>query len=660
MKKNLILALFLLFVLTSQAQAPFHRGVNLTGWFQTSDAGLIQFRKFTIRDFAEIKSLGCDVIRLPINLHDMTSGAPDYLIDPILFSMLDSAVTWAETLQIYLIIDNHSFDPSVNTSPEIGQVLTRVWPQIALRYKDRSEFIYYEILNEPHGISNQLWGSIQQQTIDAIRAVDTKHTIVVGPSGYNSYNDLAQMPVYADTNLIYTFHFYDPFLFTHQGASWTSPSMESLAGVPFPYDAETMPACPPELQNTWIDDALGYYHTQGNAAYVHSLIDIALQFREARNVNIFCGEFGVYIPNSDNEDRVAWYNLVSEYFNQMNIPWTTWDYKGGFGLFEANTYEFFNHHLNIPLLQALGLNVPEQQEYTPFTDTTGFTIYDDYLGSGINESSYANFEINYYSTHYPNNEEYCLYWSGGPQYSNIVLDFVPDKDLSQLHQSGYALDLMVRGNVSDIRFDIRFLDSKTLIPEDHPWRMRTTLSNSTAVWDKRWHHLHIPLSSFTEQGSWDNNTWIEPQGLFDWSAIDRFEIVAEYGSFDGKEVWFDNIRITNQDTATVIETGTLGWINPGFRKPEVTISAAPNPMSSSATLKFYLSEYNQASLSVYSAAGSLVKTLSLSGLSPGSHALEWDGRDHSGKEAAPGLYICRFSEGSRQGYCKLLKLPQVK
>lgn len=241
MKKNLILALFLLFVLTSQAQAPFHRGVNLTGWFQTSDAGLIQFRKFTIRDFAEIKSLGCDVIRLPVNLHDMTSGAPDYLIDPILFSMLDSAVTWAETLQIYLIIDNHSFDPSVNTSPEIGQVLTRVWPQIALRYKDRSEFIYYEILNEPHGISNQLWGSIQQQTIDAIRAVDTKHTIVVGPSGYNSYNDLAQMPVYADTNLIYTFHFYDPFLFTHQGASWTSPSMKPLAGVPFPYDAETMP-----------------------------------------------------------------------------------------------------------------------------------------------------------------------------------------------------------------------------------------------------------------------------------------------------------------------------------------------------------------------------------------------------------------------------------
>jgi len=36
--------------------------------------------------------------------------------------------------------------------------------------------------------------------------------------------------------------------FTKQGASWTSPSMAPLAGVPFPYGAGPMPACPPELK----------------------------------------------------------------------------------------------------------------------------------------------------------------------------------------------------------------------------------------------------------------------------------------------------------------------------------------------------------------------------------------------------------------------------
>jgi len=120
MKKMILIAFCFLMIQVDHAQVPFHRGVNLTGWFQASSARKIQFRKFTKKDFIEIKSLGCDVIRLPINLHGMTAGAPDYVIDPLLFTFLDSAVNWAEELQLYLLIDNHSFDPSANTSPDIG------------------------------------------------------------------------------------------------------------------------------------------------------------------------------------------------------------------------------------------------------------------------------------------------------------------------------------------------------------------------------------------------------------------------------------------------------------------------------------------------------------------------------------------------------------
>ena len=102
MKKILILSLALLTALAAFSQAPFHKGVNLTNWFQSGGAHNIQFRKFTKKDFADIKSLGCDVIRLPINLHGMTLGAPDYIIDPLLFTFLDSTVLWAEELNIHL------------------------------------------------------------------------------------------------------------------------------------------------------------------------------------------------------------------------------------------------------------------------------------------------------------------------------------------------------------------------------------------------------------------------------------------------------------------------------------------------------------------------------------------------------------------------------
>lgn len=654
MKKLFLISFCFLLLQLVPAQVPFHRGVNLTGWFQASDARKIQFQKFTKKDFVDIKSLGCDVIRLPINLHGMTTGAPDYIIDPLLFSFLDSAVSWAEELQLYLLIDNHSFDPLANTSPDINLTLNKVWPQIAEHYKNRSNYIIYEILNEPHGITNQLWGDIQQQAISAIRRMDTRHKIIVGPSGYNSYNDLAQMPVYTDANLIYTFHFYDPFLFTHQGASWTSPSMVPLSGVPFPYNAGSMPTCPPSLVGSWIESSLNNYVVDGTVAKVKSLIDIAVDFRKARNVDIFCGEFGVYIPNSNIADRSFWYQAVKDYLELKGIPWTIWDYKGGFGIFTKGSGEVFESDLNVPLLGALGFNVPEQHPAIIKPDSVGFNIYDDYIGKGINEASYTTGTIDYYSTLAPNNNQYCLYWTGGPQYTAIALDFVPDRDLTKLVNSGYALDLIVRGNVPGTKFDIRFLDTKTSDPADHPWRIRTTISDLTVTWDKKWHHLRIPLNTFSEQGSWDNNTWINPVGKFDWAAIDRLEIVSEYGPIDGKELWFDNIMITDQDTAKVIETGTLGVSEEPASAKTPGLKLMPNPMKGSTTVSYLLPENGTARISIYTVSGQKVADLLNKTLPAGSYTLQWFGKDDHGITLPAGIYICSLTTDKSQKMCKLI------
>jgi endoglucanase len=643
MRKLLIILLCSFAFETLFAQAPFSKGVNLTNWFQASGPRKIQFKKFTKKDFNDIKSLGCDVIRLPINLHAMTNGSPDYSIDPLFFSFLDSTVNWAENLHLYLLIDNHTFDPATSTDPQIGQVLVKVWPQIAERYKNRSDYILYEVLNEPHGISDQLWGDIQQDAIDAIRAVDTKHTIVVGPSNWNSYNNLAQMPVYTDNNLLYTFHFYDPFMFTHQGASWNTPSMVTLAGVPFPYDPATMPPCPPDLVGTWVEQALNQYPEQGNVAYVHSLLDIAVNFRNSRNVNVFCGEFGVYIPNSDTADRVFWYQEVKDYLEANNIPWTIWDYKGSFGLFEKGSHEIFESDLNVPLLEALDFNVPEQHSYLMLPDSAGFRIYDDYIEQGIEDVTYSTTTLDYYSTLFPNNDHYCIYWSGGAQYTTIALDFVPDRDLSRLVNSGYALDMIVRGSVSGIKFDMRFLDTKTDEPEDHPWRMRTTFQDNSPPWDKRWHHVHIPLSDFTEQGAWDNGNWYNPEGKFDWSAIDRFEIVAEHGPMDNKEVWFDNIFITDLDTATVLETGTLGLPPEMVAMKANNLIISPNPMNLETQIHYDLSENCHVGLSIFDLNGVKITDLTGGLQSKGNHSVSWNGQNTSGHKVAPGFYICRLT-----------------
>jgi endoglucanase len=660
MKRSYILILIvssLIFTDPVGAQPSFNRGVNLTGWFQANSPGQIQFTKYGKQDLVNIKSLGCDVIRLPINLHSMISGSPDYILDRLFVSFLDSVVNWAEQINIYLILDNHSFDPNDNTSPTVGTILTKVWTQMAQHYKDRSDYIIYEILNEPHGIAASTWGTIQGQVINAIRLVDTKHTIMVGGVNFNTYTELQNIPVYSDQNLIYTFHFYDPFMFTHQGATWVSPSMQPLSGVPFPFNATEMPACPASLKGTWIESGLNNYPTQGNVSYVKSLIDIAVSFKNSRNVKVFCGEYGVYIQNSDPADRVYWYGVVRQYLEEKGIPWTTWDYQGGFGLYNKGSNQLFDNDLNTTLLGALGFNIPPQTPFVIKPETSGFMIYTDYLGRNVNDASYGSGTTSFYSTEMPNNNSYCIDWSGFSQYNTVGFDFGPDKDFSGLVTGGYALDFMVRGNTPGTKFEIRFVDTKTGTT-DHPWRKGFTIDQAVASWDKKWHHVHLMLSSFTERGSWDNGAWYNPEGKFDWTRVDKLEISTEYSVTAGQELWFDNIYITNLDTAVVRESGIVGIVD--FRIPgKVNMSVSPNPFTSNTSITYEISKYGNVLLDIFSLTGNRIRQLVNESQPAGTYSLIWDGRGDNGRIAPAGIYIILLSAPEGRSVRKVIKSSEA-
>jgi endoglucanase len=646
------LGLFLISLVLSfqlQAQVSFNRGVNLTGWFQTSSAQQIQFTKYTKKDFQNIKSLGCDVIRLPINLFYMTNGSPDYTIDPLMYEFLDQAVNWAEELQMYLILDNHTTDDLASKNANLETVLKKVWVQMAEHYKNRSNYILYEILNEPNGtLTTAAWGKIQQAAITAIRTVDTKHTLVVGGAGFNSYTELAALPVYTDNNLIYTFHFYDPFVFTHQGASWPSPSMASLANVPFPYNASTMPSTPSALAGTWVASALTNYKNEGTLAKVKSLIDIAAAFKTSRNVKVYCGEFGVYIPNSPNADRNYWYQEVRKYLEAKQIPWTTWDYQGGFGLFTKGSAELFDYNLNIPLINALGLTAPTQQTYTLRADSVGFPIYTDYVGEKMLESGNpSGGTINFYATDKPNNGKYCLAWSGSGQYGTVGFNFSPDKDLSKLKNQNYALSFMVRGNAPGAQFHLRFTDTKTSA-SDHPWRMNFTMDETTAKWDGKWHKVYLPLSRFAEGGSWDN-AWFNPADLFDWKAVDRFEIVAEQASLAGKTFWFDNIQLSNQDTAQVYETSAFTDVET-IQAKKLKFNIFPNPVYNHATISYSITDSEPVNISLLNLSGQTMETIVDAQQTAGDYNIRWT-RAAGIKQ---GVYICRVAVSDKVSQCKMI------
>jgi len=524
--------------------APFSRGVNFSKWFEVPAAHAIQFTGFVEQDFMDVKSLGADVIRLPVNMHSMTAGAPDYNLDPLLLKFLDIAVDWAVKHELYIIIDNHSFDPVAPTDTDIDKILIKVWSQLAERYKDYGKYVVYEILNEPHGIPDKRWGEIQGAVIEAIREKDETHAIIVGGTDYNSIGKLFSMPEYTDTNLIYTFHFYDPYLFTHQGASWGEPSLVSLAGVPFPYEKSRMPQTPDFLKKTWVENSIRYYENDADLSNLKKKFDRVVAFSRERNAPVFCGEFGVYMIQSPAKDRVKWYEFTTKELQKRNIAWTSWDYFGGFGIFNIPDRGDFNANLNVDVVRAMGFTAPPQRTIASKPLDSGFMLYDDYPSRDFSMGYWgAGVDFSMYDTNAAEGD-YSIRWGNPNQYDIFWIAFDRNGNFSYLAKNGYILEFRARTE-NRVRFDVRFINYENAATI--PWRVRYSIDETILPPDGKWHTIRIPLADMAEHGAWINSTqsWLEPIGKFTWENVKQLDFVSEDGDMKNIHIWFDSIKITN-------------------------------------------------------------------------------------------------------------------
>ncbi len=349
---------------TKAIPAPFSKGVNFTNWLEYRTAEQINPEYYTKQDFENAKKLGCDVVRLPIHFERICEGVADYTIPDKIFGILDRVAAWAEELELYVIFDFHNAThvDSV-TSDDVENVLTPIWMQMAKRYKDASKYIVYEIMNEPHGIEISLWNKIILKVFRMIRDLDKERYIIAGGADWNSLYAMKQLPDFEDDKVIYTFHFYDPHTFTHQGAGWCH--MERVVGIPFPYEEARMPALP---ENPTEDEKYRFeaYPKQGTIEAVESFFNQYVEFSLERNAPVFCGEFGCFAPFTKREDRISWYTIVTGLLEEKGIARTSWDYYGPFGIYSVDWRAFrkpgaqrvirFPEDLDTEIVKALRLN----------------------------------------------------------------------------------------------------------------------------------------------------------------------------------------------------------------------------------------------------------------------------------------------------------------
>jgi endoglucanase len=332
-------------------------------------------------------------------------------------------------------------------------------------------------------------------------------------------------------------------MFTHQGASW-SPPMEYLSGVPFPADRSRMPRLHSKRRGTWVESSMRNYPKDAAPSKLLGIFDKVTAFSIERNVPVYCGEYGVFIPNSRSEDRVVWYELITNALDNRKISRTSWDYYGGFGIFNFDGRGDFHSDVNVDIVRAMGFTPPPQSPRIKESINSGFTLFDDYPNAELFTGFWGadDTDFSFYDTNAAEGE-YAIRWENAERYNAFWFAFPRNWDFSTLVSGGFFLEFKVRAE-KPVQFDVRFLK-----PENEssiPWRMCYTIDENNLPPDGRWHTIRIPLNSMQEGGAWVNKTqqWFNPRGEFTWDNVERLEFASEHMDLKGCRILFDSIKIT--------------------------------------------------------------------------------------------------------------------
>jgi len=274
-------------------------------------------------------------------------------------------------------------------------------------------------------------------------------------------------------------------------------------------------------------------------------LDKAVAFSNERDVPVFCGEYGVFDFSSPVADRVIWYEVVTDMLNKRNIPRTSWDYFGGFGIFNP-TGKDFHSDVNVDVVRAMGFIPPPQRAKITKPLGSGFLIYGDYLSQDFSTGYWGKDVV--FGMYDVNAAEgdYAIKWGNAGQYDMFWFSFDQNGDFSNLVTGGYCLEFKARAVMparKPLSFDVRFINPENA--NSIPWRMRYSINEKDLPPDGKWHTVRIPLADMSESGAWISatETWLGPQGKFSWKDVKQLDFVSEESDLKNCTFWFDSIKI---------------------------------------------------------------------------------------------------------------------
>ncbi len=319
--------------------ARLRRGINLSHWFsQSREYSKAHLQKHTTaEDIALIRRMGFDHVRFPIEPAPLFNEADPTKLNTEYLGLLDDALNVILAQQLAVIVDIHpsdEFKVRLNKDDRQVEAFGKFWRALAAHLSTRDpESVFLEVINEPMVEDGYRWFGIQGKLIAAIRAGAPRHTIIAAGHRWSGPYELLFLEPYADRNIIYNFHFYEPFAFTHQGATWAGPNLPFYKEVPYPSTPEAVMKIMETVHDaTARYNLLRYGEDRWNIARLDAEIGMIASWAGKHRVPLTCNEFGAFRRFARPTDRAAWIVDMRTVLEKHGVGWTMWDYAGGFAV----------------------------------------------------------------------------------------------------------------------------------------------------------------------------------------------------------------------------------------------------------------------------------------------------------------------------------------
>jgi len=313
----------------------FMHGVNLGNYLE-APPGLNWGVTISAPEFALMRAEGFDHLRVPVGWQHYAGPAPEFTLSPEIFSRADFVVTNALANRLAVMINIHHFD-ELDTNPVVttGEFL-KIWAQIAAHYRTFPPQLAFELDNEPHAkATTAVMNPIYARAIGEIRKTNPRRTIFVEPGNWGGIDELKNLSLPPDENVIVSVHCYDPFLFTHQGATWTG-GVTPVTGIVFPGPPRMPLAADASLKlASWVTNWIQDYNTLPAGGNPSSPIAFEAKLKFCRAWSdcygrpVHLGEFGCF-TRADPESRANFYAAFRQALDEQRIGWAIWDWSAGF------------------------------------------------------------------------------------------------------------------------------------------------------------------------------------------------------------------------------------------------------------------------------------------------------------------------------------------